>query len=231
MKEQLKIMAGVEFMDVNLGYVDAENPADARIVFVAEQVDETLIPEAPLQPGHVFAIGRSIDDEYAVYKLENKAVAGSFRFENEGVGSNRAARECIEAAWSCFENNGDRVAAGMHMRKKDYLLFVNDLQAKGPSDEVSLAEFIGLCSAACNRPVVASLAIPGIVRLSGSMDDLKGLEDILRVAKNAGAKRILLPFSAIRDMQDIPMELASSVSPDFYQDGDIVGAARKALEI
>ena len=26
-KEQLKIMAGVEFMDVNLGYVDAENPA------------------------------------------------------------------------------------------------------------------------------------------------------------------------------------------------------------
>ena len=43
----------------------------------------------------------------------------------------------------------------MHMRKKDYLLFVNDLQAKGPSDEVSLAEFIGLCSAACNRPVVA----------------------------------------------------------------------------
>ena len=59
-KEQLKIMAGVEFMDVNLGYVDAENPADARIVFVAEQADETLIPEAPLQPGHVFAIGRSI---------------------------------------------------------------------------------------------------------------------------------------------------------------------------
>ena len=230
-KEQLKIMAGVEFMDVNLGYVDAENPADARIVFVAEQADETLIPEAPLQPGHVFAIGRSIGDEYAVYKLENKAVAGSFRFENEGVGSNRAARECIEAAWSCFENNGDRVAAGMHMRKKDYLLFVNDLQAKGPSDEVSLAEFIGLCSAACNRPVVASLAIPGIVRLSGSMDDLKGLEDILRVAKNAGARRILLPFSAIRDMQNIPMELASSVSPDFYQDGDIVGAARKALAI
>lgn len=78
---------------------------------------------------------------------------------------------------------------------------------------------------------MASLAIPGIVRLSGSMDDLKGLEDILRVAKNAGAKRILLPFSAIRDMQDIPMELASSVSPDFYQDGDIVGAARKALGI
>lgn len=231
MKEQLKIIAGVEFIDVNLGYVDAENPADARIVFVAEQADETLMLEAPLQPGHVFAIGRSIDDERAVYKLENKAVAESSRFENEGVRSNRAARECIEAAWSCFENNGDHVAAGMHMRKKDYLLFVNDIQAKGPSDEISLAEFAGLCSAACNRPAMASLAIPGIVRISGSMDDLKELEDILRVAKNAGTKRILLPFSTIRNMQDIPMELVSSMSPDFYQDGDIVGTTRKALGI
>ena len=117
------------------------------------------------------------------------------------------------------------------MRQKDYLLFVNDLQARGPSGEVSLAEFVGLCSAACNRPVMASTVIPGIVRLSGSMDELKDLEDILRVARNAGARRILLPFSAIRDLQDVPMELASSVSPDFYQDGDIVSAARKALGI
>lgn len=230
-KEQLKIMAGVEFMDVNLGYVDVDNPADARIIYVPEQSENTLVPEAPLQPGHVFSVGRSLSGERAVYKLENKAVAGSFRFENEGIGGNRAARESIEAAWRCFENNGDRVAAGMHMSDKDYLLFVNDLQAKGPSDEVSLAEFVGLCSAACNRPVTASMVIPGVVRLSGSMDELKGLEDILRVAKNAGAKRILLPFSAIKDLQDVPMELGSSVSPDFYPDGDVVAAARKALGI
>jgi len=224
-------MAGVEFMDVNLGYVDVDNPAAVTIVGVPEQSQDTLVPEAPLQPGHVFAIGRSVGDEYAVYKLENKAVAGSCRFQSEGVGSNRPARESIDAAWHYFTNNGDRVAAGMHMQQKDYLLFFNDLQAKGPSDEVSLAEFVGLCSAACGRPVAASTVIPGVLRLSGSMDELKGLEDILRVAKNAGAKRILLPFSAIKDLQGISMELASSVSPDFYPDGDAVSAARKALGI
>ena len=75
---------------------------------------------------------------------------------------------------------------------------------------MSLAEFVGLCSAACNRAVEAALAIPGVIRLSGSMGELKDLEDILRVAKNAGAKRILLPFSAIYDMPKIPMELAGS---------------------
>lgn len=229
-KEQLKIMAGIEFMDVNLGYSELDNPAAVTIVGVPEQSDNSLVPEAPLQAGHVFGIGRSIEGKHAVYKLENKAIAGSCHFQSEGIGS-RGARESIDAAWNYFVNNANRVAAGMHLDKKDYLLFYNDLQAKGPSDEVSLAEFVGLCSAACNRPVAAGLAIPGILRLSGSMDEVKGLEDILRVAKNAGAKRILLPFGAIKDLQAIPMELASSVSPDFYPDGDAVSAARKALGI
>lgn len=229
-KEQLKIMAGIEFMDVNLGYSELDNPAAVTIVGVPEQSVDSLVPEAPLQAGHVFGIGRSIEGKHAVYKLENKAIAGSCHFQSEGIGS-RGARESIDAAWNYFVNNANRVAAGMHLDKKDYLLFFNDLQAKGPSDEVSLAEFVGLCSAACNRPVAAGLAIPGVLRLSGSMDEVKGLEGILRVAKNAGAKRILLPFGAIKDLQAIPMELASSVSPDFYPDGDAVSAARKALGI
>ena len=229
-KEQLKIMAGIEFMDVNLGYSELDNPAAVTIVGVPEQSVNSLVPEAPLQAGHVFGIGRSIEGKHAVYKLENKAIAGSCHFQSEGIGS-RGARESIDAAWNYFVNNANRVAAGMHLDKKDYLLFFNDLQAKGPSDEVCLAEFVGLCSAACNRPVAAGLAIPGVLRLSGSMDEVKGLEDILRVAKNAGAKRILLPFGAIKDLQAIPMELASSVSPDFYSDGDAVSAARKALGI
>ncbi|MBS5866308.1 MAG: protease Lon-related BREX system protein BrxL [Coriobacteriaceae bacterium] len=229
-KEQLKIMAGIEFMDVSLGYSELDNPAAVTIIGVPEQSDNSLVPEAPLQAGHVFGIGRSIEGKHAVYKLENKAIAGSCHFQSEGIGS-RGARESIDTAWNYFVNNANRVAAGMHLDKKDYLLFFNDLQAKGPSDEVSLAEFVGLCSAACNRPVAAGMAIPGVLRLSGSMDEVKGLEDILRVAKNAGAKRILLPFGAIKDLQAIPMELASSVSPDFYPDGDAISAAQKALGI
>ena len=230
-KEQLKIMAGVEFMDMKLGYADVESPTAVKVIGVPEQSTDTLIPEGQLLPGHVFAVGRSVGGDYAIYKLENKAVSGSCKFQHEGVGGVRSARESIDAAWHYFRYNGGRVAAGMHLDKKDYLLFFSDLQAKGVSDEVSLAEFVGLCSAACNRAVSAATVIPGIVRLSGSMDEIKGLEDILRVAKNAGAKRILLPFSAIYEMPKIPMELASSVSADYYEDGNPVAAARKALGI
>lgn len=230
-KEQLKIMAGVEFIDVNLGYMDADNPMENHVVFVPEQSKDTLVPEAELLPGHVFAIGRAADGDMAVFRLENKAVAGDFKLQTEGIGNNRPVKDSIEAAFKYFEDNAARVAAGMHAFERDYLLFFNDLQKKGVSAEVSLAEFIGLCSAACNRPVVASMAIPGALRMSGSVDEVRDLEDVFRVAKNAGAKKLLLPFGCIRDLQSIPAELLGSVSPDFYPDGDAVSAARKALGI
>lgn len=230
-KEQLKIMAGIEFIDVNLGYIDIENPMENHVVYVPEQSKGTLIPDGELMPGHVFAIGRAEDGDMAIYKLENKAVAGDFKFKTEGIGNNRMVKDSMDAAFKFFENNAGRVAAGMHATERDYLLFLNDLQKKGLSDELSLAEFVGLCSAACGRPVMAATVIPGILRISGTMDELRDLEDIFRVAKNAGAKRVLLPMGCIRDLQSVPAELMGSISPDFYPDGDAVSAARKALDI
>ncbi|WP_144744504.1 BREX system Lon protease-like protein BrxL [Enorma burkinafasonensis] len=230
-KEQLKLMAGIEFMDVNLGYVDAENPTESVIVRVPEQADDTLIPAAPLLPGHVFAIGMSQGDEIAVYKLENKAITGEMKFRTEGIGYNKPVSDSLDAAFQQFKQNAPRLAAGMHVSGKDYLLYYNDIQSKGLSAELSLAEFIGLCSAAANRPVIAGLAIPGILRISGTLEPVANLEDVMRVAKNAGAKRILLPMSAIADLQGIASELIGSVSPEFYPDGDIVAAAKKALGV
>lgn len=228
-KEQLKTMAGIEFIDVKLGYADVENPMEVHVVGVLEQSDDSLIPDTTPQAGHVFGVGRSITDEMAVYKLENKAVSGNAAFRMEGVGSAREVRDALNAAFEQFKNCAPQLAAGMHVASRDYLLFCNDLQAKGPSAEVSLAEFIGLCSAASGRPVMAGLVIPGILRLSGSLEPVGNLEDVLRVAKNAGAKRILLPMSSIADLQNVAPELIGAVSPEFYETGDAVAAARRAL--
>lgn len=228
-KEQLKTMAGIEFIDVKLGYADVENPMETYVVGVLEQSDDSLIPDTAPQAGHVFGVGRSIADEMAVYRLENKAVSGNAAFRMEGVGSNREVRDALNAAFEQFKNCAPRLAAGMHVTSRDYLLFCNDLQAKGPSAEVSLAEFIGLCSAASGRPVIAGLVIPGILRLSGSLEPISNLADVLRVAKNAGAKRILLPMSSIADLQNVAPELIGAVSPEFYETGDAVAAARRAL--
>ena len=230
-KEQLKIMAGIEFIDVNLGYIDLDAPGTVNVIPMPEQAEDTLVPDAPLMPGHVFGIGRSLDGEYAVYKLENKAVSGEGKFQVEGVGSRRAVKDTLNAAFQQFRDNAALISRGMGIDSHDYLLFFNDLQRKGLSLEVSLAEFVGLCSAAAGRPVLGGLVVPGILRLSGTLEPVADLEDVLRVAKNSGATRILLPMSSIADLQSVSTELVGSVSPIFYDTGDAVSAATHALGV
>ncbi len=229
-KEQLKIMAGVEFIDVNLGYEDVET-LEQKIIYVPEQASTTLIPQGVLTPGHVFGIGRSESDDWAVYKLENKCVKGDVKFRFEGAGGSKPVKDSLNAAFEYFKANASRLAGGMRVEGRDYLLYFNDVQRRGASAEVSLAEFVGLCSAASAHPTLTQLAIPGVLRLSGTMDEITGLEDIMRVAKNAGANKILLPFESMKDLMSVSDDLATSVSPIFYQNGDAVDAAAKALGI
>lgn len=227
-KEQLKIMAGVEFIDVNLGFVDSEEGTET-IVSVPEQTSNTLIPEIKLPFGHVFAIGKSQSGEMCVYRLENKTVKGSGKMETQGVGNNRPVRESVSASWAYFQDNARKIIPGSKVLDKDYLLYYADTQGKGLSTEISLGEFIGLCSALAERSVIESLAVAGEIKLSGTLGELTNVEDILRVCKNAGAKKVLLPMDAIKDIQNVSRELLNYVQPIFYNDP--IDAAKKALDI
>lgn len=226
-KEQLKIMAGVEFIDVNLGYIDDEAE---NIVGVPEQTSTSLIPEEKLPYGHLFAVGASCESgEMCVYRMENKTVKGTGKIETQGIGNNRPVREAVLAAWAYFQDNARQIIPGCKLLDKDYLLYYADTQGKGLSAGVSLGEFIGLCSALAERSVIESLAIAGEIKLSGTLEELTNIEDILRVCKNAGAKRVLLPMDSIRDIQNVSRELLNYVQPIFYNDP--VDAAKKALDI
>jgi len=227
-KEQLKIMAGVEFIDVNLGYIDLEEGTEA-IVAVPEQTSNTLIPEVKLPFGHLFAVGKSQSGEMCVYRLENKTVKGTGKMETQGVGNNRPVKESVAASWAYFQDNARRIIPGSKVLDKDYLLYYADTQGKGLSTEISLGEFIGLCSALAERSVIESLAIAGEIKLSGTLSELTNLEDILRVCKNAGAKKVLLPMDSIKDIQNVSRELLNYVQPIFYNDP--IDAAKKALDI
>ncbi|MFR8438908.1 MAG: protease Lon-related BREX system protein BrxL [Lachnospiraceae bacterium] len=227
-KEQLKLMAGVEFADVALGYVDEYG--SETVVSVPEQASNTLIPAEKLPAGHVFALGASEGDgEVAVYRLENKVIRGNGKMERQGISGSRAVNECIDAAWYYFVDKVKTILPGATLADHDYLLYYADPQSKGPSAEVSVAELVGLCSAVANRPVTEATAVIGEIKLSGSMGEIKNLENIVRVAKNAGAKQLLLPIQSMQELMHVPGELLTAVQPIFYSDP--IEAVKKAIEL
>lgn len=230
-KEQLKKMSPSEFNAVALGYIDNSTNEEV-IVNVPEQPESTLISEVYEPAGFVYAIGRSIKDQIGVYKLENNAVSGTGKFDSkniEGLGTNKSAKESMNAAFVEFGKHTKEVVT-KSPSDYDYILYYNDLQSKDVSDEISVAEVVGLCSALAGIPVIPSMPIVGRVVVSGSMMPLiTSLHDIVVTAVNAGAKKIMLPDECKGKFEALSQEVRKDIAAIYYSTP--IDAARKALRI
>lgn len=229
-KEQLRRMAGEEFSDVEVGYFT--NDGREIIVNVPEQSSNTLIPNESLLSGHVFAVGRSMNSgSPAIYRLENKTIRGSGKMELQGVRGwgAKAVRECINAAWFFFLDNAQRVKSQSRVLDKDYLIYYGDPQNRYISAEISVAEFIGLCSALNDLPTRASLAIIGELTLSGTINEIKNIGEYARVAHNAGARFLLMPQECQVDFELLLHSEFKIVTPLYYTTP--IEAARIALSL
>ena len=138
-------------------------------------------------------------------------------------------RKSVDAAWFFFLENAKKIVPGSTISAHDYLLYYDDTQFKGRSAEISIAEWVGLCSVLADRPVTQSTAIVGEIKQSGTLGEIKNLEAIVRVAKNCGARKLLLPVQCMAGLMLVSGELLSALQPVFYVDP--VDSTRKALDI
>ena len=231
-KEQLRKMNPAEFSDVGLGYIDLDSNEEF-IVSLPEVSTSTLVFDGLEKPGYVYAVGRSVDDKVGIYRLENKLISGSgkFSFKNvEGLAhSPKSVRDSIMAAFNYFSENADRLISGDY-ENYDYSLYFNDLQNRNVSDEVSVAEAVGLFSALANRAVLPSLVICGRVVMSGSMMPITTeLDEMFVAASNAGARKILLPEESRNKYERLGRDLKNEIEVIFYTTP--LNAARKALGV
>lgn len=231
-KEQLRKMTPSEFSDVDLGYIDLDT-REEFIVRLPEVSSGTLIYQGFEKPGYVYGVGRSVSDILGIYRLENKLVngSGSFSFKNvEGLShSPKSVRDSLNAAFNYFREQSGSLIAGSY-EEFDYSLYFNDLQSRGVSDEISVAEVVGLFSGLANRAVIPGLVICGRVVMSGSMMPITTeLDEIFVAAANAGAKKILLPEESREKYDRLRSDLKEEISAMFYTTP--LDAVKKALGV
>ena len=231
-KEQLRKMNPAEYSDTNLGYIDLETNEEF-VIELPEQANGTLVFEGFEKPGYVYAIGKSISEKIGIYRLENKLISGSgkFDFKNvEGLPSNaKSVKDSITAAFNYFSENAGKMIAGGY-GDYDYTLYFNDLQNRNVSDEVSVAEVVALFSALLNKPVLPATVICGRVVMSGSMLPIATeLDEIYTTAINGGAKTIFLPTDCMDKYYQLNEDIKSEIKTEFFRTPLI--AAKKALGI
>lgn len=227
-KEQLKKIGGMEFYDVLFTYIDKES-LDEEYVSVPEQGVGKLIPEGMGKPGHVYTVGHGDSGMLGVYKLENQVVSGTGKFEKSGLGSHRGAKESLDTAFRYFTSNCKSISGSIVVKTKDYLMHVSDLQGIGLTNELAVAELIGLCSGALDRSVQESLVVLGNMTVGGTIAKIEGFANVLQVSVDAGAKKVLIPATSVVDFQTVPPDLLIKIQPIFYSDP--IDAVYKALGV
>nr|WP_251047647.1 protease Lon-related BREX system protein BrxL [Planococcus sp. ISL-110] len=227
-KEQLKKIGGMEFYDVMFSYIDKETLEEEH-VSVPEQGGGKLIPEGMGKPGHVYVVGHGHSGMIGVYKLENQVVSGTGKFDKSGVGSSRDTKESLDTAFRFFTANSKSISNTISTKTKDYLMHISDLQGIGLTDELAIAELIGLCSGALDKPVQESTVVIGNMTVGGTIAKVEEFANVLQVCVDAGAKKVLIPASSVMDLQTVPPDLLVKVQPVFY--ADPIDAVFKALGV
>lgn len=227
-KEQLKKIGGMEFYDVNFSYIKNED-LNEEFVSVPEQGGGKIIPEGLSKAGHIYTVARGKTGMIGTYKLETEVVSGNGKFEKTGLGSDRDAKESIETAFRYFKANNKNISGTISTTSKDYLMHIQDIHGIGLNGELSLAAFIALCSGALYKPVQSQMVVLGAISISGTINKVEELANVLQVCLDSGAKKVLLPMASAVDMGTVPPELFAKFQISFYQSAE--DAVFKALGV
>ena len=227
-KEQLKKIGGMEFYDVHFSYIDNET-LEEKFVSVLEQGGGSLIPEGPMNPGTMHTVTMGTSDHLGLYRLELQITGGNGKLSISGSGSNTKTKEAIKIAFDYFKANISRVSSMSKVGDHDYHLHIVEIHNTGAATALTLCSFIAFCSGLMGKPLRSQMVVLGDMSLGGTIVPASNLAEILQVAFDSGAKKILIPMSSVGDIQTIPGELFAKFQTSFYSDP--VDAAFKALGV
>jgi len=216
-KEQLKKIGGMEFYEVHFSYIDQET-MEEKFISVPEQGGSSLIPAGPLNPGVLHTVAAGSSGHLGLYRLETQITAGTGSLTLSGLGSKSAAKEALKVGFDYFKANATGISASAKTGNHNYHLHVVELHNTGPTNTMTLAAFVALCSALLGKPVQSQLVVLGSMSLGGNIIPVQNLPESLQVAFDAGAKRILLPMASVSDIPSIPGELFAKFQTSFYAD-------------
>ena len=225
-KEQLKRMGGIEYSKVNLSYINKKTGQET-FVTCKELSSSQLIPDSPLSPGDLFTVGFDPNESrYSLYRIQISVIPGSSRFNLVGT-TGKGIKESARMAYDYLKANAKRVGIDRDISSYDMNIQVMSLMQGKDANDLGVAFYLCLISAILNRPIAAGLVILGQMSIHGVLSRVEGLGDKLRIAMDAGAKRVMFSTENRRDFAELPAEVIDKLQIDFYSSPE--QSALKAL--
>jgi ATP-dependent Lon protease len=143
--------------------------------------------------------------------IEAVAVAG--RGEVKVTGRlGEVMQESASAAFSHVKSVADELGIPpAALRRRDFHLHFPEgaVPKDGPSAGIAIAT--ALASLLTGRPVIEGVAMTGEITLRGRVLPIGGLKEKVLAAHREGLKTVLFPFANVKDLEDIPADVRTSL--------------------
>ncbi|MEY3211349.1 MAG: hypothetical protein RIT28_1830 [Pseudomonadota bacterium] len=224
-KEQLKKMGSFEYYHTSFSYVDNES-GEELFVGVPEQGGRDLISSDPLPPGTIYTASVSGDGTVGLYRIEVSQSSGTGKLKSAG-GISGTMRESIARAFSYLQAQKTPFGVARELDTSDLHVEVIDLLGNRVEAELGVAFFVAAYSMLRKAPPQAGLLVLGDMSVQGNIKAARSLTEPLQVARDNGARRVLVPIENKRQFLEVNADVLEAVDPIFY--GDVRQAAFKAL--
>lgn len=226
-KEQLKKRGSFEFFKTSFSYIDLTTGTE-RTVGVPEQGGKGAISQDPLPAGTVYTATADDEGHVALYRLEITLTAGTAKLRTP-AGLERGLKESLNRAWAYLQAVRDRMGLSSALAQKDVVAEAIDLSGGRVECACGVAFVAAMLSAIGQRRVQAGTVVLGDLTVQGNIRPLNSITEVLQVALENGALRVLLPTGNKTQFSSLPEDLVEKMDIVFYSDVD--RAVTKVVEL
>jgi ATP-dependent Lon protease len=226
-KEQQKRIGSAEFRNTHFSYQMGADDVE-QFVMTPELEKEDEIGPDPLPPGQIWTVSPGGSAEHAgLCRVEVKNGPGSgVKILNRPAPA--AFTESVRYAEQNLYSQADAlVGSDREPRAHSFTAQLRTFDAAKSGADIGVAVLLALCSSLLEQSLKGGLVVIGALNLGGSIDPVHNAVDLVELATERGARRVLVPVSARQQLFNLPDDVATEVNLLYYS--DVQDALLKAL--
>ncbi|MEQ1762347.1 MAG: BREX system Lon protease-like protein BrxL [Pyrinomonadaceae bacterium] len=216
-KEQQKRIGAAEFRNTHFSFTMMPEGVE-QFVSTRELSNENSIGDDPLPPGQVWALSPGAPDENpGLFRIEvTEGPGGGIKILNQSPPG--PLKESVRCAEQNLYSRAKELVGDRDPREHEFTIQFRAFDASKSAAATGVPILLALCSALVERSLEGGLVVVGGVNLGGSIEPIHNAVSIVELAADKGAKKVLMPVSARKQLFDLPDELATRVTLIYYSD-------------
>ena len=225
-KEQQKRCFKSEFRNTHFSFTMGTEGVE-QFVSTPELHSDEAIESDPLPPGQVWAASMGTPESGpGLYRIEVTSGPGNgVKILNQPPP--QAFRESVKVGEQNLYQRAKEVVGERDPREHEFSIQMRAMDADKTGIGLGLPVLVALCGSLLGKNTRGGTIIVGSLNLGGSIDMIPNAIRIAELAIDKQAQTLLMPVSARRQLNDLPDDLWTRISIEFYKDG--ADAVFKAL--